>query len=926
MGASVEQVITTRIRAIVDGLQTVNQLNAAIRALKREGGKKFDLGTGPAQSNAIKLVTVIRQLSPALDSAASKGEQLTGALGSGGGLLGVLGPLGAALGVVVGLSAAVGGGLIALAAHAAEDGARFHDLAIETGLSVETISGLELQLKQSGATLEDFSNGVFFMQKNLQAAADENKHLKATFADLGVKDANAALKDTDATLRTVLLHLAQIPDAGKRNAIGAEVMGRAYRQLRVFLEDTGGDIDKVIEKARAAGMVMSKEAADAADEFGDRLDELKLRASRLATTLGSQLIPEFNRLFNVLSTESGKAGSVVNFVFQGILFTIRQSVNEIIILIAAIKTTAELAKIASNGPPGQVAAVLVAKDLFDKNLKELAEAANATTVTPKAGGGGFEGGGGGSQSKGKSLAEKLRELQAQLEKSEGEINAAESEARAADIKDHLAREKQLITQSLEDRLISYKEYYAALARIETESIDQEILRQQAALDKIQSELDAKRKEIAGDKNLTPGERVLKETIAANDASAKATPILQRIAELERDRAGVTARVAAEARKTTEEYQKQLATLQSELLRFQHDNVGAARIEIDQRFKEIRERAEAEGDKTALAIIDALKKRLLKKAQFDDVEQQIRDVFQRLRDAEDFIDAQVSTGQIGPKEAERQKLEAAQRLRAELEALHGELKGIAEATKDPELLEAVNRLGVEIAQVGVQVDHLAQEINGELKSALKDTLFAVIRHQGTLKEIFSDLVNHILDELARLASSAIVDQLFGEKGIFGGLFGGGGGQGGIGGFFSKIFGGGRGGNSSGGINLPFGVVPIFAEGGVVEGPGTETSDSILARLSRREYVVRAAAVRRIGTRALDFINDFGRLPAFAMGGVVDDLASLDLRGAGGVTIQQTFNSRYDVRDGRLTRESRQQIERDAARLTKRGAARSIASNK
>lgn len=37
----------------------------------------------------------------------------------------------------------------------------------------------------------------------------------------------------------------------------------------------------------------------------------------------------------------------------------------------------------------------------------------------------------------------------------------------------------------------------------------------------------------------------------------------------------------------------------------------------------------------------------------------------------------------------------------------------------------------------------------------------------------------------------------------------------------------------------------AAGGLISGPGTETSDSILARLSRGEYVVRAAAVRQPG---------------------------------------------------------------------------------
>lgn len=57
---------------------------------------------------------------------------------------------------------------------------------------------------------------------------------------------------------------------------------------------------------------------------------------------------------------------------------------------------------------------------------------------------------------------------------------------------------------------------------------------------------------------------------------------------------------------------------------------------------------------------------------------------------------------------------------------------------------------------------------------------------------------------------------------------------------------------------------FASGGIIYGPGTSTSDSIPAMLSNGEYVVRAAAVRKIGLPTLNAINA-GR--GFADGGVV-----------------------------------------------------------
>ncbi len=58
---------------------------------------------------------------------------------------------------------------------------------------------------------------------------------------------------------------------------------------------------------------------------------------------------------------------------------------------------------------------------------------------------------------------------------------------------------------------------------------------------------------------------------------------------------------------------------------------------------------------------------------------------------------------------------------------------------------------------------------------------------------------------------------------------------------------------------------FAAGGLLRGPGTGTSDSILARLSNGEFVVNAAATRQF-LPLLQSINRFS-LPRFATGGLV-----------------------------------------------------------
>ena len=66
------------------------------------------------------------------------------------------------------------------------------------------------------------------------------------------------------------------------------------------------------------------------------------------------------------------------------------------------------------------------------------------------------------------------------------------------------------------------------------------------------------------------------------------------------------------------------------------------------------------------------------------------------------------------------------------------------------------------------------------------------------------------------------------------------------------------------NLPRRLANV-ASGGYIQGAGTSTSDSIPAMLSNGEYVVRAAAVKRIGVPRLNAINS--GIPHFANGGYV-----------------------------------------------------------
>ncbi len=126
------------------------------------------------------------------------------------------------------------------------------------------------------------------------------------------------------------------------------------------------------------------------------------------------------------------------------------------------------------------------------------------------------------------------------------------------------------------------------------------------------------------------------------------------------------------------------------------------------------------------------------------------------------------------------------------------------------------------------------------------------------------------------------------------------------FFAKIFGsakqpnarggnsgGGGGGEGSSGDASEAAPPQGFARGGMIEGPGTTTSDSIVARLSRGEGVINAAAIQRYGT---DFFHAFNNmtLPGFAQGGLVP--APVRMGGGSGAHTPATSTLNLSI-DGR-----------------------------
>ena len=141
-------------------------------------------------------------------------------------------------------------------------------------------------------------------------------------------------------------------------------------------------------------------------------------------------------------------------------------------------------------------------------------------------------------------------------------------------------------------------------------------------------------------------------------------------------------------------------------------------------------------------------------------------------------------------------------------------------------------------------------DGVVDRGREDVLWHLLDRTKSVKIAISDMARSIVDDLIKIAiEQALI------KSLANSLFGGGG-------FLSALLGGGGAAFSASSAPLVSNVATV-ATCGHITGPGTGTSDSILARLSNGEFVVNAAATKR-SLLLLHAISE-NRFPGFAGGG-------------------------------------------------------------
>lgn len=231
-----------------------------------------------------------------------------------------------------------------------------------------------------------------------------------------------------------------------------------------------------------------------------------------------------------------------------------------------------------------------------------------------------------------------------------------------------------------------------------------------------------------------------------------------------------------------------------------------------------------------------------KAQVDGVQNEINRLYQNQSTQEQRIQAQVQVGLISHFEGQQQLKALYAETVAELEKQIPVLEKLAQmpGAQGEAARNSLENMKLKIAELKTAGNELEKAFKEGLTQGIQSSLMGLANGTMTLKDAVKNLAITILNAMTQIAAQQLAMQ---ASSAIGGWLG-----------------------FAGSAASAAGGTVAAATGGHIRGPGTSTSDSIPARLSDGEFVVRAAMVSRYGVDFLHAINR-GQLGKYASGGLV-----------------------------------------------------------
>lgn len=305
-------------------------------------------------------------------------------------------------------------------------------------------------------------------------------------------------------------------------------------------------------------------------------------------------------------------------------------------------------------------------------------------------------------------------------------------------------------------------------------------------------------------------------------------------------AGEKTKKSARSSKTKYDATDKNLALNVQYLRLTGQEVKANLTDIEGRYSKLLAEFTKHSNVDGINLIKKILPLEQAKAQVDGVQNEINRLYQNQSTQEQRIQAQVQVGLISHLEGQQQLKALYTETVAELEKQIPVLEKLAKmpGAQGEAAKNSLEGMKIKIAELKNAGNDLEKTFKEGLTEGLQTSIVGLAKGTMTLREAVLNLANTIINAMINIAAQQLAMQAASATSGWWGAI-------------ASAF-------SSGTVTA--------ATGGYIRGPGTSTSDSIPARLSNGEFVVKADSVSHYGVGFMHAINR-RQLRSFSQGGPV-----------------------------------------------------------
>lgn len=177
-------------------------------------------------------------------------------------------------------------------AQAADD---LNTLAKQTGFSTDELQKMQYASDFIEVSFDTMTGSIRKLTSNMSSG-------KEVFDTLGVSiyNADGSMRDATDVWYDSIEALSQVQNETERDALSMELFGKSAMEMAGIVDDGGASLRALGEEAEQAGVIISGDALQSANEFNDAIDRFKATAQasfmKAGATLAEVLTPALERV------------------------------------------------------------------------------------------------------------------------------------------------------------------------------------------------------------------------------------------------------------------------------------------------------------------------------------------------------------------------------------------------------------------------------------------------------------------------------------------------------------------------------------------------------------------------------------------------------------------------------------------------------